>query len=104
LHRGDTYGERVNIAVRLEGLTEPGGISIPGMVQDSWNYQFGCDAHQVYAVPDEIRRLRQRLLLGFEVSMLTENARRLRLFEALFSPSRKFSTYMPDEEVLTPIG
>lgn len=43
--RGDIYGDGVNVAARLEGLAEPGGICISGAVFDAIGSKLSFDCH-----------------------------------------------------------
>lgn len=40
---GDLYGDGVNVAVRLEGIAEPGGIVVSGTTYDHLQGQLDCD-------------------------------------------------------------
>ena len=57
---GRIYGDGVNVAARLEGLAEPGGISISGSAYDQvrhklpWQYEFQGD-HAVKNIAEPIR-------------------------------------------------
>jgi TolB-like protein/class 3 adenylate cyclase len=44
---GDLYGDGVNIAARLEGLAEPGGIVISGTAYDHLQGKLGCGFHDL---------------------------------------------------------
>jgi adenylate cyclase len=44
---GDIFGDRVNVAVRLEGIAEPGGICVSARVQEYVRGQFGIPFEDV---------------------------------------------------------
>jgi hypothetical protein len=54
------YGDGVNIAARLEGLAEPGGICISGTVQEQVRHKLDLEfedlgEQQVKNIPDRVR-------------------------------------------------
>jgi adenylate cyclase len=69
----DIYGEGVNVAARLEGLSEPGGLCVTTAVYD---------------------QVRDKLDISFEDTgehQLKNNARPVRAYRALMSPAQKSS-------------
>jgi len=70
--RGDVYGDGVNVAARLEGLAEPGGICISGSFHDAigarlpFNYDF-LGEQQVKNIRKPVRAYRATLHPGAEI-------------------------------------
>ena len=78
---GRIYGDGVNIAARLEGLAQPGGISISREVHDQIRGKLDIDLEdlgerQVKNIPRPVRVLRVRM--GPTPPARTENSSRLR--------------------------
>lgn len=69
--RGEVFGDGVNVAVRLEGLAEPGGICISGAVYDAvgaklpFDYEY-LGEQQVKNIVKPVRAYRARLSPGVE--------------------------------------
>lgn len=69
--RGEIYGDGVNVAARLEGLAEPGGICISGTVYDAigtklpFDYEF-LGEQQVKNIDKPVRAYRAGLCAGAE--------------------------------------
>jgi adenylate cyclase len=75
---GRVYGDGVNVAARLEGLAEPGGISVSGTVHEqvSRKLEFGfadMGAQRIKNMPDTVRVFQVRL----EAARGTTSNRRL---------------------------
>jgi len=71
IERGDIYGDGVNVAARLEGLADPGGVCVSGMVyehvRDKLPYPFedkGEKSVKNIARPVRMYRLRANAVAG----------------------------------------
>jgi adenylate cyclase len=70
--RGDIYGDGVNVAARLEGLAEPGGICISGTVYDAVGTRLPLDyeslgEQQVKNIEQPVRVYTARVRAGAEL-------------------------------------
>jgi adenylate cyclase len=82
IERGDIYGDGVNVAARLEGLAEPGGVCISGTVheqiRDKLPYPFEDQGEQSVkniARPVHVYRLRASAVAELPTALVQAHAR-----------------------------